>query len=285
METNEHDAASADMGGDRENSRRKDTEGTESMEKSYRSRRSLEMGDADDSNPFISVPPKNAPADAGKEKEPARQGNPTIPGPAESGESAAGDGKPADDAKPDSASSIVESLERKPDESRSEPDHNARKTDAPPSTAGGGRHRRPADAAGGASYADEIGEAFSDASAEEGRNHIQLWLGLSLGLAIAGMSPTLLPFMVLAFGAHRGMIAYLAVMFFIPLVVLIVVAVELATRPKLRQGSSGVTTIILLALVAAIVILYAFAAYKVGNEVTDVVVDTLHRLGNMIIFR
>ena len=106
-----------------------------------------------------------------------------------------------------------------------------------------------------------------------------------MGLAIAGMSPTLLPFMVLAFGAHRGMIAYLAVMFFIPLVVLIVVAVELATRPKLRQGSSGVTTIILLALVAAIVILYAFAAYKVGNEVTDVVVDTLHRLGNMIIFR
>ena len=266
-----------------------DRDRLENTEQSYRSRRSQEMGDADEPNPFISAMPKGGRVDAktGSGQDAGTASAPTHP--ADAGD--ADKGKPADNDGHDTAS-VVESLERKP-ENDHDAVHNANmdgdagivKDSTESATVGPGRHQRHGDHVDESTYADEVGEALSDASAEEGRNHIQLWLGLALGLAIAGMSPILLMYMLLTFGAHVGIIAYLAAVFFIPLVAIIVVAVEMATRPKLRRGSSGVTTIILLVLVAAIVILYAFAAYKVGNEITAVVVDTLHRLGNMIIFR
>lgn len=266
-----------------------DRDRLENTEQSYRSRRSQEMGDADEPNPFISAMPKGGQADAktGSSQDTGTASAPTHP--ADAGD--ADGGKPADNDGHDTAS-VVESLERKPEndhdavhDANMDGDAGSVKDPAESVKVGQGRHQRHGDHVDESTYADEVGEALSDASADEGRNHIQLWLGLALGLAIAGMSPILLMYMLLTFGAHVGIIAYLAAIFFIPLVAIIVVAVEMATRPKLRRGSSGVTTIILLVLVAAIVILYAFAAYKVGNEITAVVVDTLHRLGNMIIFR
>lgn len=296
MEDNEHNSASAADAGRKHGDDRtgeadgmEDRDRLENTEQSYRSRRSQEMGDADEPNPFISAMPKGGKADikTGSSQDTRTASAPTHP--ADAGDADAGN--PADNDGHDMAS-VVESLERKPENDHAAV-HNANmdgdagsvKDPAEPATVGSGRHQRHGDHVDESTYADEVGEALSDASAEEGRNHIQLWLGVALGLAIAGMSPILLMYMLLTFGAHVGIIAYLAAIFFIPLVAIVVVAVEMATRPKLRRGSSGVTTIILLVLVAAIVILYAFAAYKVGNEITAVVVDTLHRLGNMIIFR
>ena len=253
----------------------------EDTEKSYKDRRRSEMGGADTPNPFVSTPSASADASPSSSA-------PAVASADEGGgrSSKRTDGMPRHEPRGDHdtvrAASTVASLERAPSSDEDDPaDHtnvgaSPQPAAAVPAPAGSGNMSGEHDAGN-----DSVPELI----AEEGRNRVQLWLGLSLGLAIAGMSSILLPFMLLTFGAHPGMVGYLAIMFLIPIVITIAVAVEMATNPKLRQGSSGVTVIILLVLVALIEILYLFAAYRAGTGIVDVVVDTLHRLGNAIIFR
>lgn len=265
--------------------RRHDGEDTEN---SYKARRLSEMGGADTPNPFVNAGRASAaaiPADDGSMggASPHTAGMETKRNPRSSEETKPHDRPSNAPAYKDTASTVA-SLERTPSGKQADPpeEEGGENTTAPPPAG-------PAPLESQQEHHDPVGGPVdapaSETSTEEGRNHIQLWLGLSLGLAINSMSPVLLPFMVLTFGSHVGMIGYLAVAFFIPLVITVAVAVELATNPNLRRGASGVTTIILLALIAAIEILYAFAAYRVGSEIIDVVADTLRRLGNAIIFR
>lgn len=268
--------------------RRNDGEDTE---KSYKNRRRSEMGGADTPNPFVSTLPASADAS------PASSA-PAVASADEGGgrSSKRMDGKPRPEPREDhdtvraastppaseDAASTVASLERAPSSDEDDPADHANAGTAPQPAAAVPDPAEPGNMSG---EHDAGNDSVPELIAEEGRNRVQLWLGLSLGLAIAGMSSILLPFMLLTFGAHTGMVGYLAIMFFIPIVITIVVAIEMATNPKLRQGSSGVTVIILLVLVALIEILYLFAAYRAGTGIVDVVVDTLHRLGNAIIFR
>lgn len=263
----------------------------EDTEKSYKDRRRSEMGGEDTPNPFVSTPsasadaspassaPAVASADEGGGRSSKRTDGMPRHEPREDHDTArAASTPPASEG----TASTVASLERAPSSDEDDPADHANIGASPqpaaavPAPAGSGNMSGEHDAGN-----DSVPELI----AEEGRNRVQLWLGLSLGLAIAGMSSILLPFMLLTFGAHPGMVGYLAIMFLIPIVITIAVAVEMATNQKLRQGSSGVTVIILLVLVALIEILYLFAAYRAGTGIVDVVVDTLHRLGNAIIFR
>lgn len=269
--------------------RRNDGEDTE---KSYKDRRRSEMGGADTPNPFVST--RSASADS----------SPSSSAPAASTDGGGGSSSKSEDGRPrpepredhdtvrapsappasEDTASTVASLERTPSSNEDDPTDHANAGASPQPAAAVPAPAEPGNMSGEGEH-DAGNDSVPELIAEEGRNRVQLWLGLSLGLAIAGMSSILLPFMLLTFGAHPGMVGYLAIMFFIPIVITIVVAVEMATNPKLRQGSSGVTVIILLVLVALIEILYLFAAYRAGTGIVDVVVDTLHRLGNAIIFR
>lgn len=268
--------------------RRNDGEDTE---KSYKDRRRSEMGGADTPNPFVNTPsasadaspsssaPAVASADEGGGRSSKRMDGKPRPEPREDHDTVrAASTPPASEG----TASTVASLERTPSSNEEDPADHADIGASPQPAAAAPATAEPGNMSG---EHDAGNDSVPELIAEEGRNRVQLWLGLSLGLAIAGMSSILLPFMLLTFGAHPGMVGYLAIMFFIPIVITIVVAIEMVTNPKLRQGSSGVTVIILLVLVALIEVLYLFAAYRAGTGIVDVVVDTLHRLGNAIIFR
>lgn len=121
------------------------------------------------------------------------------------------------------------------------------------------------------------GRGDSDAGAERGleermtserdQGMMQMWLILGVSLLVAAMSPILLTFLTLMLGARVGIIWFMVVESFVPVITSVVALVEMATRPALRAGAAGRASLIIAVLVIIVEALVIIVFARFGGEV------------------
>lgn len=109
---------------------------------------------------------------------------------------------------------------------------------------------------------------------------IQMWLVFGVSMLIAAMSPILLPFLVLSSGSRTGIIWFLVIEGFVPVITAIITIVELSTRPSLRSGGAGRATMIMAVLVVIVDALVIIVFARFGGDVMTYYAATMKGLGN-----
>lgn len=127
---------------------------------------------------------------------------------------------------------------------------------------------------------DDDGDLETRMTTVRDQGMIQMWLVFGVSMLIAAMSPILLPFLVLSSGSRTGIIWFLVIEGFVPVITAIITIVELATRPSLRSGGAGKATMVMAILVVIVDALVILVFARFGGDVMTYYAATMKGLGN-----